>query len=83
MKDKRLNTKNKTYTNKSGTTIYIDYSEKRKILEVEFTRDNVYHYLKVEPLVWEEYKELILSGGSSGEFVNQNIKFKYAFRKIN
>jgi len=81
MDGKELHSKNKLYTPKSGTTIYIDYSEKRKILEVEFTA-GLYHYLKVEPLVWEEYKELILSGGSSGEFVNQKIKFKYAFRKI-
>jgi hypothetical protein len=82
MDGKELHSKNKLYTPKSGTTIYIDYSEKRKILEVEFTAGNVYHYLKVEPLVWEEYRDLILSGGSSGEFVNQKIKPNYTLRKI-
>lgn len=82
MKGIRLNTKNILYTPKSGTTTCIDYSIKNAILEVEFTGGKVYHYLKVEPPVWEEYKELILSGGSSGEFVNRKIKPKYAFTEI-
>lgn len=82
MKDKRLNTKNKLSTPKSGTTAYIDYSTKNKILEVEFTAGKAYHYLEVELPVWEEYRELILAGGSSGEFVNRRIKPEYRFREI-
>ncbi|MEJ6979125.1 KTSC domain-containing protein [Pedobacter sp. P351] len=82
MEDKRLDSANKTYTPASRTTVSIDYSADKKILEVEFIGAKVYHYLKVEPAIWSLYTEIIISGGSSGVFVNQQIKPVYAFRGI-
>lgn len=75
MKHKRLSRKNAIYTTRSsGTTVMVNYDTKEKILEVEFTHGRVYHYLKVEPRVWEEYKVIIKAGGSSGNFINTRIK---------
>ena len=61
----------------------IDYSEKQRILQVEYTNHQVYQYKKVEPEVWKEYRDVVLSGGSSGTFVNTRIKPHYPdFEKI-
>jgi len=82
MKSKRLNTNNKLYTPKSGTTVHIDYSDKMRVLEVEFLAGKVYHYKKVEPEVWEEYKEIVNSGQSSGVYINLNIKPNYNYEEV-
>ena len=83
MKGRRLHTPNVLKTPDSGTTFLIDYSEKRRILEVEFTSRQVYQYKKVEPEVWKEYRDVVLSGGSSGNFVNTRIKPYYPdFKKL-
>ena len=74
MNRKRLNKNNAVYTPVSGTTILINYSIKSHILEVEFAGGRVYHYYKVDPLLWEEYKSIIKLKGSSGSFVNTRIK---------
>ncbi len=74
MKRKRLPPKNAVYTPDSGTTVMVNYHEKYRILEVEFTGGRAYHYYDVPLNIWEEYKEIIRSGGSSGEFVNYRIK---------
>ena len=56
----------------------INYSKERKILEVEYKQNNrVYHYLRVEEDMWEKYKEVVISGESSGVFVNTEIKPNY------
>ena len=82
MLHKRLNNTTKIYTPASGTTVYIDYSSKLRILEVEFSAGKTYHYHGVTPEVWNAYKHLIASGGSSGEFVNRKIKPKYPYTQI-
>jgi len=69
-----LNTSQKILTPQSGTTIYADYLEDKQILEVAFTGGKTYQYYGVDNLIWEEYKQVILSGGSSGQFVNYKIK---------
>jgi len=81
MKSKRLNSKNKLNTPSSGTTNYVDYSAEKKILEVEFTGGKTYHYLNVEPAVWQNYKKVIMEGKSSGEFVNYFIKPNYSYEE--
>lgn len=55
----------------------INYSEPAHVLEVEFTGGRTYHYHPVEPKVWEHYKDIVNSGGSSGNFVNTVIKPNY------
>ena len=77
MKAGLLNSAQKLYTPSSGTTIYIDYSASKQILEVAYTGGKVYQYKGVDSLVWEEYKQVIQSGGSSGKFVNSRIKPVY------
>ena len=82
MDGKLLNSKNKLSTPGSGTTVYIDYSPSKKVLEVEFAGGNIYHYFPVEPRIWEEYREIVESGGSSGVYVNTKIKPRYEYLQI-
>ena len=77
MRSRKLNTANRIYTTSSGTTIYIDYSEELQILEVEYAGGHVYQYKSVDVLTWEEYRQVVSSGGSSGKFVNTKIKPVY------
>ena len=79
---KRLSHKNAIYTTQSDTTVLINYSKELKILEVEFIGGRVYHYFDVPLPKWNKYKTVIESGGSSGEFVNQQIKPFYKAREI-
>lgn len=74
MRRKRLTNQNKIYTPSSETTISLNYSPVSQVLEVEFTGGKIYHYLHVTPDVWEDFRTLIKSGGSSGTFVNRRIK---------
>lgn len=71
---KRLTNKNRVYTPSSETTISLNYSPVSETLEVEFTGGKIYHYLHVKPDVWEDFRATIMSGGSSGVFVNRRIK---------
>jgi len=77
MKRRRLYTSNALETPDSATTSKIDYSAKRRILEVEYSNGKIYHYHHVEPEIWDLYRKTVLSGGSSGQFVNYVIKPKY------
>ncbi len=83
MRSGELKTENKLSTPDSGTTIYIDYSEEKKILEVGYEGGKVYHYFDVEQSVWKKYKSLVLKGESSGIFVNTQIKPAYQYKEIN
>jgi len=74
MHSRILNTSNKTLTPISGTTAYIDYSNEKQILEVAFRGGHIYQYFGVDIIAWQEYKQVIDSGGSSGKFVNSKIK---------
>ena len=74
MKRKELNKRNRLYTPSSETTVYINYSPVGRVLEVQFTGGETYHYLKVEPEIWEDYKATIQASASSGAFVNKRIK---------
>lgn len=82
MKSKRLNSKNKILTPTSGTTVYIDYSEEKKILEVEFRGGKTYHYYEVGLEIWKAYNDIVESGGSSGRFVNFEIKPNFRYDEI-
>jgi hypothetical protein len=83
MKYKRLSRKNAIYTTRSSdTTVLVNYEAKEKILEVEFTGGRVYHYLNVSAKLWQEYKDLLQAGGSSGKFVNTRIKPFYKYAEI-
>jgi hypothetical protein len=83
MKHKRLSRKKAIYTSRSSeTTVLVNYDEKEKILEVEFTGGRVYHYLNVNPKLWQEYKDTLQAGGSSGKFVNTRIKPFHTYAEI-
>ncbi|WP_207427399.1 KTSC domain-containing protein [Pedobacter sp. SYSU D00535] len=82
MRRGKLNSSNRLETPASGTTVYIDYSEKLRVLEVEFRGSRIYHYLNVEPQMWERYKLEVLNGGSSGTFVNTQIKPLYEYVEL-
>lgn len=74
MRRKRLTNRNGIHTPSSETTTYVNYSPVSEVLEVEFTGGRVYHYLHVKPEVWEDLRTTIRAGGSSGTFVNRQIK---------
>ena len=78
---KRLSWKNLITTPGSGTTTFINYDEDKNILEVGFA-DGIYHYFSVPLSVWEQYKEFVDLGGSSGKFVNLIIKPNYDCQKL-
>ena len=80
--ESRPNSMNNLYTPDSGTTVLIDYSSERKILEVEFDGGHVYQYLNVFPKLWKQYYEHIKNSKSSGEFINIHVKQKYRFRQL-
>jgi hypothetical protein len=83
MKQKRLSRKNAIYTTRtSEATVMVNYAIGQRILEVEFTGGRVYHYLKVPPRLWEEYIDDMQSGGSSGNFINKQIKPFYKYIEI-
>lgn len=83
MRQRRLNSTNKIQTLLSRTTTYIDYSEEKQILEVGFFGGSVYQYKGVDSSVWDEYKQVIICGGSSGKFVNERIKPTYlSYRQV-
>ena len=52
------------------------------MLEIEYKNGKVYRYYDVEPDTWEEYKDTVLSGGSSGVYVNFNIKPNYEYEEL-
>ena len=86
MKKKRekkwLSEINKIYTSRSGTTKFINYSYTLHVLEVKFEGGKIYHYRDVDPILWEEYKSIVQSGGSSGVFINTRIKPFYDAEEI-
>ena len=83
IRGRRLSEKNKILTPDSDATIFINYSYDRHILEAQFKQNNkVYHYKKVGPELWEEYKSVVQVGDSSGIFINTRIKPFYEFEAI-
>lgn len=80
---KRLPRKNAVYTPGSGTTQLINYDAVHHLLEVQFTSGEIYHYLHVPPVIWNEYKRVVQAGESSGTFLNTRIKPAYTYVKIN
>lgn len=62
---------------KSTNLKSVGYDSKRKILEIQFHNNRIYHYLNV-PL--EIYKGLI-SAESKGRYHHKNIVNKFQYRK--
>lgn len=79
---RRLTNKDKVYTPTSETTVSLNYSPVSEVLEVEFKGGKVYHYLHVKPEVWDQYRITVRTGGSSGGFVNEQIKPNYEMLRI-
>jgi hypothetical protein len=80
---KILNPRNRIYTPLSLTTIFINYSDSREILEVAFKETGkVYHYFHVPPDVWEEYRTEIKLNRSSGKYYNKKIRPVYEYEEI-
>jgi hypothetical protein len=81
-KSRILNPRNRTYTESSSATTFINYSQNQQILEVKIKdTGKVYHYFDVPEDVWEEYKKEIRLGKSSGKFYNKKIKPFYDYKE--
>ena len=75
--------KNYLRTPASTATNYLNYSEKDKILEIEYKQGNIYQYLNVPMKHWLQYREAVISGDSSGVYVNKLIKEAgYDYREV-
>ena len=60
----------------------INYSLEKKVLEIEYSNENVYWYFDVPLKTWKHLLDIIDKGESVGEFVNKEIKPKYKFEMI-
>jgi hypothetical protein len=54
------------------------YAERMKILEIEFSSREVYHYFDVPKKLFVD----LLKADSAGKYFNQCIKGKFRFQKI-
>lgn len=54
------------------------YAEGKKILEIEFSSREMYHYFNVPKRVFTG----LLKAGSAGKYFNSRIKGKFLFQKI-
>ncbi len=63
---------------KSSHLKSVGYNEETEELEVEFQSGEVYRYLKVPPVVYEE----LLSAESKGKYFNSRIRGMYQVEKL-
>ena len=79
---KKLSTTNQTYVSSSAVRC-LDYSVSSETLEVEFINNQVYHYYNVPKQVWDKTIDVVKTGKSLGEFVNDEIRtLDVDYRKI-
>lgn len=70
----------KTYTTEDSSTVRrVKYMPDEKILEIEFTGGNIYQYSEV----YQRIADALFASEKVGHFVNQNIKSKFDYKKIN
>ncbi|MBC8053723.1 MAG: KTSC domain-containing protein [Sphingobacteriaceae bacterium] len=62
--------------------MYIDYMISKRMLEIAYKNGKVYRYFDVEPEVWDDYRDLVKSGGSSGVYVNFNVKPHFECKEV-
>ena len=62
----------------SSTMNSAGYAEEKKILEIEFSLGEVYHYFDVPKEIFIG----LLKADSAGKYFNYRIKGKYSFQKI-
>jgi hypothetical protein len=63
----------------SSNVASIGYSIEEKILRIKFNYGGIYDYINVPAYVYQ----LMLVAPSKGKFINQELKGKYQFKKIN
>ena len=63
----------------SSNVTSIGYSIEEKILRIKFNYGGIYDYINVPAYVYQ----LMLVAPSKGKFINQELKGKYQFKKIN
>jgi hypothetical protein len=66
-------------TVRSSNIKSIGYNEITRSLEVEFNNGTIYEYYKVP----KEVHDLLMTSASHGKYLNQYIKKKYAFKRVN
>lgn len=62
----------------SSNVTSVGYDAEKRVLEIEFTGNNVYQYAEVSP---EKHRELMASP-SIGRFIHQHIKTGHTVSKI-
>jgi hypothetical protein len=72
----RLNTKNFKRVD-SEAVVSIDYNEKLRIIEIEFTNRKIFHYLSVKKSEWKEMISIINNKESLGTHINRVFKKPY------
>ena len=56
----------------------IDYDAQSAILEVEFTSGDVHQYFDVPEYLHQQF----LQASSHGQFLNDNIRYNYRYKKV-
>jgi len=56
----------------------IGYDKQSLVLEVEFVSGNIYQYFNVQDFLYQQF----LHASSYGEFLNDNIRYNYRYKKI-
>jgi hypothetical protein len=69
----RLNTENFTVVT-SRAVRSVDYDAKKKIIEIEFTTGQVYHYENALPEQWRKIYSLIPKQKGLGGYINTEFK---------
>lgn len=64
---------------KSSNVKSIGYNETTENLEVEFNNGNIYEYYKVPRVTYDSF----MAASSQGKYLNQYIKGKYSFKRVN
>jgi hypothetical protein len=62
----------------SSVVQHMHYNPVSKTLTITYVSGNVYNYLEVPETMFKKMK----AASSKGEFLNQKIKGKYAFEKV-
>lgn len=69
------------FTTRSSTISSVTYTEKEKVMEIEFRSGNTYRYYNVPFSLWKDFQLHIKDNGSAGWFFNAYIKNRFAFEK--
>lgn len=70
---KRLHTGNFTKVSSEAITS-IDYDPSKKIIEIAYSGEKIYHYTNMDRKIWTTFLTIIKNKESIGTYINQQFK---------